>query len=534
MFFALALLAGAPTTDALDRLFADVTGRDRPGCAVDVRRGGAVLRRASYGMADLETDTPISADTVFEAGSVSKQFVAGGVAFLAAQGTLSLDDRVRRWIPELPALYSEVTVRMLLNHTSGVRNWNNFAELTGLPEGTRTYDENWTLRAIARQAALNNVPGTEYLYSNSNYVLASIVVERASGKPLQAFYRDEIFAPLGMSHTRWRVDHLEVVPGRAQAYQPGKRGVWRLEMPFNDVVGPGGLLTTVGDMQRWNDALTRPGPRDSRWVSMMTVPGRLLDGTETKYALGLELDDVDGVRAISHAGATASYRSWLGRFPDTGLSVAVLCNAGDLNTQDLGPAVAALYLPQRPAQVVPPVVTSTAAPSAGVGGLYRNMASDVLVEVKTDAGAVRFGGGPAFRASGADMLTTADGTRSAQLTRARDGTVARVRVERSGNAPAVLERVSAWSPTAATLRPFQGTFRAPDVDGDQRFEVTASALTWRDPLGAGQPLKPVYVDAFEAPESGWTLRFRRDVRGRVTGVDMSIGRARRIAFRRVD
>ncbi|MFC0686356.1 efflux RND transporter permease subunit [Novosphingobium clariflavum] len=367
----LALLLSSASAD-VDALFEAAVRSDTPGCALDVRRDGKLIVQRSYGMADLEAGRPIDADTMFEAGSVSKQFTGALIARLAGRYTLSYDDSIRRWLPELPAVYQPVTIAMLLHHTSGIRDWGALADLTGWPRGTREWSMDDAMALFVRQTKLNFAPGTEYLYSNSNYLLAARIAERAGGRSFSELAQAELFGPLGMTHTRWRTDFRDIVPRRAPAYS-SDAGQWRLDMPFEDVVGPGGLLTTVGDMQRWNAALADPS---ASWAARMTVPGRLGDGTVVPYGLGLELGPVDGRPAISHAGSTAGYRAWLGRFPKDRLSVALLCNAGSINTEELGPQVAAQFLPAPP----PPAASPPGAGvPAGIVGTWRNMAGALIL-----------------------------------------------------------------------------------------------------------------------------------------------------------
>lgn len=530
--FALAALA-TPEEAGVDRLLAAVNRSDGPGCAIDVRADGRVLVRRAYGMADLEGDRPNTPETVFEAGSVSKQFVGALIALLAESGRLSLDDSVRRWLPELPPLYQNVTVGMLLHHTSGVRNWDNLMELSGWPEGTRVYTPADALAAIARQRALNNAPGAEYLYSNSNYVLAALIVARASGQSFDDFSRTALFAPLGMAATRWRSDYRDVVPLRAQAYTPDAAGRPKLDMPFGNVVGPGSLLTTVGDLQRWQAVLDHPAPDQAGWVRRLTERALLPGGISSDYGLGLELGDVAGQRAISHAGATAGYRAWAGRFPERKMAVALLCNAGALNTEELGPQLAALFLPA-PAPAPAPAAPAADTPlPQGVAGLYRNLANDQAVQVTADGAAIRFAGGAPFLAAADDRLATRDGRRTASLVRGPDGAVRSILLSRIANAPARLERVEAWSPGAADLAAFAGAYSSPDAEGVQTIAATAQGLEWTDPHGGRQLLTPTYRDGFWAQDSAWWFRFRRDAQGRVIGMDLSITRARRIAFDRL-
>ncbi len=518
----LALLLSATSPD-IDPLFSGVAGRDTPGCAVEVRREGKPTVQRSYGMADLESGRPIDAETVFEAGSVSKQFTGALVALLAGRGALSFDDSIRRWLPELPLLYQPVTIAMLLHHSSGIRDWGALAELTGWPRGTRAYAMDDAVALIARQHALNFTPGTEYLYSNSNYLLAARIVERAGGRSFAELAHAELFAPLGMAHTRWRTDFRDVVSHRAQAYSRDATGRWQLDMPFENVVGPGGLLTTVGDLQRWNMALADPG---RGWTVHMAAPGGLADGTRIAYGLGLELGRVEGRVAISHAGSTAGYRAWLGRFPVDRLSVALLCNAGSLNTEELGPQVAARFLPA--ATPAPPLSRGVGVP-AGIVGAYRNLATDAMVRVADADGHLRIGEGR-FAMIATDRFASADG-RQATISRDEAGRILAITVTRNGNSPVRIEPAAVWTPDAATLVGAAGQYRSDDVEGEQQLVVKGDSLLWIDPRGIGQVLKPTLVDTFSAPESGWALRLVRDDRGVVTGLVASIGRARHIAFR---
>lgn len=520
MLFALLLSAASPDVDAL---FKAVARPDTPGCALDVRRAGTPILQRSYGMADLEAGRSIDAETVFEAGSVSKQFTGALIAQLAERGALSYDDSIRRWLPELPALYQPVTIAMLLHHTSGIRDWGALADLTGWSRGTKAWAMDDAVALLARQNALNFAPGTEYFYSNSNYLFAARIAERAGGRAFGELAQAELFGPLGMQHTRWRTDFRDLVPRRAPAYLSGVGG-WRLDMPFEDVVGPGGLLTTVGDMQRWNAALA---DSTSIWAHRMVEPGRLNDGTVVPYGMGLELGPVDGRPSVSHAGSTAGYRAWLGRFPKDALSVALLCNAGSINTEELGPQVAARFLPVPPKpSALPPGVGVP----AGIAGTWRNMATDGTVTLTEVAGRLRIGDS-LFDRSGADLFASANGRR-ATISRDDTGAITAIEVTRTGNAPIRLEVARAWSPGPAALSAMAGRYRGPDIEGDQRLAMKGTTLVWTDPRGIAHDVSPTIIDTFAVSDMGWTIRVTRNAAGAVTGFSASIARARHVVFDR--
>jgi CubicO group peptidase (beta-lactamase class C family) len=335
----------AVTRARIDSVFAPFTEPGSPGCAVGVYEQGRVAFARGYGLADLQHGTPITPRTPFTTGSLSKQFTAAAVAWLAREGRLSLDDPVRRWVPELDPMHDvgPVTVRQLVHHTSGMRDWWALVDLAGLrfDDGYRPDD---VLALAARQRALNFAPGSAYAYSNTSYILLGRIVERASGASLRAFADSVFFRPLGMPVSRFLDDHTELIPGRAAAYSPRPGGGWRLNVWANDLVGQGGLVTTLEELQRWDEnAYTgRVGGLD--FVHSLEQPGRLVSDSLLSYAFGLEVGTWRGVREVSHTGSTGGYRSALFRYPTQRTSVALLCNTSTANTAALARRVAALVL----------------------------------------------------------------------------------------------------------------------------------------------------------------------------------------------
>jgi CubicO group peptidase (beta-lactamase class C family) len=318
-----------------DSVFAAYARTDAPGCAVGIDSAGMSLVRRGYGMAELEFGAPIGVTTIFEAGSVSKQFTAAAVLLLAARGTLSLDDTLQHWFPEIPTYQAPITIRHLMLHSSGLRDWGSVASLAGWPRGQRAHTHADALAIIARQQGINHDPGAAFSYTNSGYNLMAMLVERAANMSFADFTRRELFAPLGMTSTSWRDDFTRLVPGRAQAYAPAA-GTWKLAMPFEFVHGNGGLLTTVDDLLTWTRALHEGRIGRPDVTEAMKTPGTFNDGTTMPYGGGLFIGPIRGADAIYHGGATAGYRSVLATFLDTGITVAILCNRADANTIRLG------------------------------------------------------------------------------------------------------------------------------------------------------------------------------------------------------
>lgn len=345
----------------VDKLFARWTAAT-PGCAVGVAVDGKTALARAYGMADLERGVTNTPDTIFEAGSVSKQFTAAAVLILAQEGRLSLDEPARLYLPELPDYGVPLTLRHMLTHTSGLRDWGSVAAIGGWPRTTRAYTHDHVLEIVSKQTALNFTPGTKWSYSNTGFNLAAIVVSRVSGMSFAEFTRRRLFEPIGMTRTSWRDDHTRVVRNRALAYAESS-GTFRTEMPFENVHGNGGLLTTVGDLLRWNEELASPRPANAAWVRQQQELGRFADGREHDYAFGLWIDRYRGVLNAWHSGSTAGYRAHLNRFPDARTSVAVLCNVTSGEATRQAYAVSDLYLGERLGPAAPAAKPAPPAPA---------------------------------------------------------------------------------------------------------------------------------------------------------------------------
>jgi CubicO group peptidase (beta-lactamase class C family) len=382
---AASLVAQSPGPEQIAKIFAAYQHPDTPGCAVGLEAPERDAWAAAYGMADLEHAVANTPATVFEVGSVSKQFTAAAVLLLVERGQVSLDDNIRKYFPEILETLGPITVRQLLNHTSGLRDWGELADIEGWPRTTREHTHAHVLEILSRQQSLNYAPGDAWSYTNSGFNLAAMLVERVTGTTLQAFCRREFFEPLGMASTQWRDDFRRIVPNRAIAYAR-RASEWRQDMPFEDVYGNGGLLSTVGDLLKWNRNL-RIGTLHPALFASMQKPGALNDGRTIGYGFGFFLEDFQELAEVSHSGATAGYRAWLGRIPSKNLSIAVICNAASANPTDYAHQIARLYLhlPNPP----PPVFPNDFKP-----GLYRRVRDHSTITVGETNGALTVDGKP--------------------------------------------------------------------------------------------------------------------------------------------
>ncbi len=325
----------------VDTILAPYAVARAPGCAVGVSRNGSLTFAKGYGVADLEHDVAITPETRFYIASLSKQFTAMSIVLLAQDRRLSLDDSVRKWVPEVPSFGRTITLRQLLNHTSGLRDYFTLLGVSGWPSDGQLTEQQF-LSLVARQKTLNFVPGDEFLYSNTGYALLAIVVQRASGTSLREFAAERIFKPLGMTHTEFRDDHTTLIPQRALGYQP-TGGTYHLNQPEFDVVGDGGAYSTVVDLAKWDANFSSGKVGGKSGIATMETPGRLNDGQPVPYALGIMIGRYRGLKTYSHGGAYGGYRSSLVRFPDRNISVITLCNTSNAPSE-LAEQVASVVL----------------------------------------------------------------------------------------------------------------------------------------------------------------------------------------------
>jgi CubicO group peptidase (beta-lactamase class C family) len=351
-----------PWAAQADAVFTQWDKPESPGCALGIYQDGRIVYARGYGMADLEQGTPITPDSVFYAGSVSKQFTAMAVALAITQGRLGADDDVRKYVPELPDYGRPITLRHLVHHTSGLRDINTLMVLAGRRDED-AFDNEAVLRTVARQKALNFLPGDEHLYSNSGYAVLALAVERATGTPFAAFAEAHIFTPLGMPVSHFHTDLARLVKRRASAYDRRVDGQFGLNSPQNERAGAGGLFTSVRELARWDENFYdgRVGGMDV--VRMLETPGRLNDGTALTYAWGLMVGAYRGLPLIEHSGSLGGYRAHILRFRGAHASVAVLCNVSNVNTRTVVRRVADAVLGGRFKEPVPAAAQSPAPPS---------------------------------------------------------------------------------------------------------------------------------------------------------------------------
>jgi len=530
----------------VDAAFHEYDRSDSPGCALGVYRDGKIAYERGFGMANLELGIANSPQSVFDIGSTSKQFTAFSIHLLARDGKLSLDDDIRKWIPEIPSYGKTVTIRHLLHHTSGLRDYIEVMSLQGMQT------EDWTteadaLAAIARQKAPNFAPGDDYLYSNSGFFLLGVIVKRASGQSLRDFAAARIFGPLGMQHTQFNDSHTRIVANRATGYAKADGGGFGIDMGDWEQVGDGAVQTTVEDLQLWDQNFYEPRVGDRALLDEMLTVGVLNSGKKLTYASALVRGTYRGLPTVSHGGAWVGYRAQLLRFPQQHFSVACLCNLGEANPTALAYGVADVYLasqllpveaPKPAARAAAPVKLS-AADLQRFAGAYRETSSFNVFTLDVRQGQLEGKWGRrtvrlAPTAPGRFRLEGLAEPRDVEVLSASSGSRPTLRLswtEDGETETETYEPVTLWAPTAGQLQSFAGRYTSEEVDTTWTLAVDGDRLFIRHRGMPEDALRPTVDGVFVV--RGVILAFQKDATGRVTGFTVNEGRVKGIAFRKI-
>jgi CubicO group peptidase (beta-lactamase class C family) len=522
--------------DRVDSVFAAHRGTDRAGCAVGVVQAGKPVFAKGYGMADLAQGLAITPHSVFHVASVSKQFAAMSLVLLARAGRLSLDDDIRKYLPEMPVYERPITIRHLLTHTSGIRDQWNLLITSGWRLGDDLITEQDVIDVVTAQRTLNFPPGSDWNYSNSGFTLAAVIVKRVTGQSLRQFADSAMFQPLGMTETHFHDDNLHIVPGRTRGHT-FRNGEWKETYPNYSTVGATSLFTTVVDLARWHAQLDSGLVGGRAAIDELIRPAVLTSGDTLSYALGVFVGSYRGVPTISHSGGDPGYSSHLLHFPRTRSGVSVLCNSSGVAAPTrLAEQVADIFLEKELGPVPPVPAQVTAAAVAGAEGLYWSETAEAMGRLVVENGLALWrpgagtAGGAPLRVSGVDRRWLV-GTGPATLTMLPDGTL---RLRAATGEPSSYTKVADWAPTAADRATLAGRYRSPELDVTWEVRAAGDSLTVHRRKYPPVRLTPAFRDTYTAPGlGGFILRAIRGPKGAITAVTVGSGRVRRVVFERV-
>ncbi|HMV82310.1 MAG TPA: serine hydrolase domain-containing protein [Blastocatellia bacterium] len=528
-------------TAQVDALFAGWNKPDSPGCAVGVIQNGKLVFQRGYGMATLEHNVPLAADTVFYIASTSKQFTAMSVALLVTQGRLALTDDIHKYVPELPRWNHPVTVGHLVYHTSGIPDFFALTPLSGRRLEDTATDED-ILALLARQKTLNFQPGEQFQYSNSGYFLLGVIVSRVTGKSLRAFAEEALFAPLGMRNTHFHDDRTMIVPKRATGYVPSAGGFSIFATLF-DRVGDGGVMTTIEDLVKWDQNFYDAKVGGKAMIDLALTPGTLNNGSKLDYAFGLFVREYRGLLQVSHGGIYNGFRADLIRFPAQKFSVACLCNLYSIDVSKLAQRVADLYLAGQytkpePVETLLPAITLTTEQLQQRVGTYFAPDSGTVINLRLAEGKIvaAIPGGGILNQQlipiRANQFKATNSLRS-NFEFAEGTTPSALRVQLLpgiGQPTFSFVPAEAVSPDEKQLMEYAGRYYSAALDATYEVTVKEGSVVLQYRNTAPKKLLPTVRDSFSV--GGFNYVFTRDAQQKLNGFYLSdvIGRIRKIPF----
>lgn len=531
--------------EKVDELFTPWDSDDTPGASVAVVRDGAIIYKKGYGMANLEYDIPNTPSTVFHIASVSKQFTAFSILLLEKDGKLSLDDDIRKYIPEVPDFGKTITLRHLATHTSGMRDqWNLLAMAGWRLDDVITKEH--VLKLVSKQKELNFNPGDEYLYCNTGFTLLAEVVARVSNQSFAEFTKDRIFEPLKMNSTLFYDDHEKIVKNRAYSYYDGPNGFKKSVLSYANV-GATSLFTTVEDLSLWSLNFAKPKVGDQAIIEKLNTLAVLNNGKTFGGALGQFVGKYKGLNEIQHGGADAGYRTYLTRFPDENFSVVVFSNSAQFNSGGMAHKVVDIYLKDKikeaPKKEVPkeekPAEKVEVAPKtlATYKGKYELQPGFVITIRETEGGLEAQATGQPMVKLEAISLTKFQvvGVPATLEFVPNDGAAVQVVKLAQGGQVMDAKRIKDFDEKAVKLSEFTGEFYSEELATSYHFQVEADKLMAKHSRLSDITLDPSKKDVFSG--STWyfgQITFVRDADGQITGCKVSNGRVRNLHFEKID
>ncbi|MES2777783.1 MAG: serine hydrolase domain-containing protein [Bacteroidota bacterium] len=513
-------------TKKIDSVFAEYDKTNSPGCALAVLKDGNIIYKRGYGMSNMEYNIAISPSSIFHVASVSKQFAAAAIIRLSMEGKLSLNDDIRKYIPQVPDFGHTITFNHLLHHTSGLRDQWTLQVLAGW-RGEDLITEKDILEMLARQKALNFIPGADYTYCNTGYTLLGVAVKNISGVSLRDYADAVFFKPLGMTSTHFHSDHSEIVPNRTSAYQKNEKGIWKISIPVFDTYGATSLFTTVEDLAKWDENFYTRKIGGDAFVNTMQATGVLNDNTAQTYASGLIVYNYKGHKTVEHSGADAGYRSNFLRFPDQHFSVVILANLANINTRTLSNKVADVFLKNNSLKIPFTVVEIDSTVVKGLAGDYLDMNTKAIFKINYKNKTLQVGN-MALKPSGNAFFT--DTISASTYSFSGDASKARFVLSEIGTIKRTYEKVKTITLNEAQLQEYKGEFYSAELDTKYLLSIKDSALNVKIPRRDEWKLSPFVKDMFTG---NVTILFSRDNANKITGFFLTAGRVRNLYFEKI-
>jgi CubicO group peptidase (beta-lactamase class C family) len=527
----------------IDSIFSQYNDINKPGASVAVVKNGEIVFKKGYGSANLEYDIPTTPSTIFHIASVSKQFTVCSILLLAHEGKLSLDDDIRKYIPEVPDFGTTITLRHLATHTSGLRDQWNLLTMAGWRMDDVITKEH-VLKLVAAQKELNFEPGEQYMYCNTGFTLLAEVVSRISGESFAAFTTSNIFEPLKMSNTLFYDDHEKIVKNRAYSYYADSTGYKKSVLSYANV-GATSLFTTAEDLSLWAMNFSSLKVGNAALIKQMNTLAVLNNGETFGGAYGQFVNKYKGLNQIQHGGADAGYRSYLGRFPDQNFAVLVLSNYAATNSGRLSLQVADLYLKENFIPATPEAnkkevkykklktkeLQSFAADYWNEAGSYSRkiyVKNDTLMYFRGE------GNESPLAPIGANLFQMLNVAVDLKVKFNKEDDLNGMIVTIDDGDPIVSDRYTPANYSSAELGQFTGVFYSDELSTAYTFTLIDDKLVASHSKLSDINLTPIRKDRFSGDRWFFSnIKFERDANNAITGIRVSSGRVTNLYFEKI-
>ncbi|WP_051554599.1 serine hydrolase [Maribacter antarcticus] len=531
--------------EQVDELFTVWDTNNTPGAAVAIVKDGVIIYKKGYGIANLEYDIPITPTSIFHIASISKQFTVFSLLLLEKQGKLSLDDDIRKYIPEVPDFGKTITLKHLASHTSGLRDQWNLLSMAGWRMDDVITKEH-VLKLVSKQKELNFNPGDEYAYCNTGFTLLAEVVARISDMSFAEFTKANIFEPLKMNNTLFYDDHEKIVKNRAYSYSSGSNGYKKSVLNYANV-GATSLFTTVEDLSLWSMNFSNVTVGDSTIINNMNTLAILNNGKTFGGALGQFVGKYKGLNEIQHGGADAGYRSYLTRFPDENLTVVVFSNSAEFNSGRMAHKVVDIYLKDR-IKIELKKEEAKVESNSEAATIDENVLSTYVGNFELQPGfiisiSLNKGQLSALATGQSEVLLTQISTTEFKVEGVEakiefipnaGKNIERIKLHQGGQ---IMEapRVDAFDKTSVNLSDFSGEYYSEELSTTYSFTIVNDSLVAKHSRLSDFNLNPIKDDTFNG--EAWffgQVVFIRDKNNMITGYKVSNGRVRNLYFEKVN
>lgn len=510
----------------VDSIFTGYNKTNSPGCALAILKDGKIIYEKGYGISNLEYNIPIKPSSIFHVASISKQFTAAAIIRLSLEGKLSLNDDIRKYLPEVPDFGHTITFNHLLHHTSGLRDQWELQSLAGWREGDLITEKD-IMEMLVRQKSLNFLPGDEEVYCNTGYTLLGIAVNRISGVSLKEYVDSVFFKPLGMTSTHFNSNHAEIILNRTSAYQKNENGKWEKSIPVFDTYGATSLFTTVEDLSKWDENFYTKKVGGANFIHGMLVTGVLNNNTQQTYASGLYTETHKGYKTVQHSGADAGYRSIFIRFPDEHFSVILLANLANIRVKTLAYKVADAFLIDKSLKDMAIAFKTDSIIVKRWAGEYIDMTTKSTLELNYQNENLQIGNtvlkpSSNFIFSDFNSKTTCSfsgGSKNIKCLLSAEGDINRT-----------FEKVHRIKLTPVQLQEYKGTFYSPELDTKYKITANETVLLVKISRNEDMEFSPFIKDMFYG---NFNILFTRDKKNKVTGFFLTTGGVRNLYFEKL-